>query len=253
MPSTLEVLFTPAEFAALSGRDLSQTACVVFDVFRATSTIVTALANGAAGVIPVAEISDALDIRKQEPEVLLAGEREGLRIRASQTGGIDFDLGNSPREFTPACVAGKTIVLSTTNGSRALHACARARTVLVGSFLNLRATADFLRGQPVEHLLLVCSGTHDQAAYEDILGAGALVELLWPGFVNGEIADSATVARQIYRQNEHDLSLAVKFSRNGLRLLSVPDLRDDVAWCLQRDVFSSVAGMQNGVLAKLTK
>src|SRR5450631_4116363 len=111
MPTTLEVLFTPAEFAALSDRDLSQTICVVFDVFRATSTIVTALANGAAAVIPVAEIADAVAIRRRRPEVLLAGEREGLRIRADLSGGIDFDLGNSPREFTAALIRDKTIVL----------------------------------------------------------------------------------------------------------------------------------------------
>src|SRR5581483_8625152 len=114
MPATLEVLFAPAEFAALADRDLDRTVCVVFDIFRATSTIVTALANGASAIIPVAEIPDALALRHQQPDVLLAGERDGLRIRADLTGGLDFDLGNSPREFTPERVQGKTIVLSTT-------------------------------------------------------------------------------------------------------------------------------------------
>src|SRR2546422_11748827 len=97
---TLEVLFAPAEFAALHQRDLSETACVVFDVLRATSTMVTALANGAAAIIPVAGIPEALAIRQRQPEVLLAGERDGLRIQADLTGSIAFDLGNSPREFT---------------------------------------------------------------------------------------------------------------------------------------------------------
>src|ERR1700722_6218438 len=110
MPVTLEVLFAPAEFEALSGRDLNGSVCVVFDIFRATSTIVTALANGADAVVPVAEISDALALRRQYPDVLLAGEREGLRIRRELTGSIDFDLGNSPRKFTRDHVQGKTIV-----------------------------------------------------------------------------------------------------------------------------------------------
>src|SRR5258708_28668914 len=144
MTTTLEVIFAPAEVAALPARDLGETVCVVFDIFRATSTIVTALANGAAGIIPVAEISEAIELRRQQPDVLLAGERDGFRIRADLTGGIDFDLGNSPREFTPAKIKGRTIVLSTTNGSRALRACAQAKSVLVGSFLNLDATEQYL-------------------------------------------------------------------------------------------------------------
>src|SRR5277367_1971840 len=106
MATTLEVLFAPAEFAALSGRNLSDTVCVVFDVLRATSTMITALGNGAAAIIPVAEIPEALAIRQHDTKVLLAGERNGVRIEASIAGGIPFDLGNSPREFTAAAVRG---------------------------------------------------------------------------------------------------------------------------------------------------
>src|SRR6266498_2781299 len=99
MTRSIEVLFSPAEFAALAQRDLSRTACVVLDILRATTTMMTALANGAEAIVPVAEIPEALAVKAQRPEVLLAGERDGLRIRAEHTGGIDFDLGNSPREF----------------------------------------------------------------------------------------------------------------------------------------------------------
>ena len=85
---TLEVLFTPAEFAALPQRDLRRTVCVVFDILRATSTMVTALANGAAAVLPVAEIAEALAARAHLPDALLAGERDGFRICADLTGGV---------------------------------------------------------------------------------------------------------------------------------------------------------------------
>jgi 2-phosphosulfolactate phosphatase len=250
MTTILEVLFTPAEFAALARRDLSQSVCVVFDVFRATSTIVTALAHGAAAVIPVAEIADAPVFRQRRPEVLLAGEREGLRIRAEQTGGIDFDLGNSPREFTSARVQGKTIVLSTTNGSRALRACAPARDTLAASFLNLSTTAKYLNEHPASHLLLVCSGTHDEAAYEDILGAGALVDLISERLAGEDIADSAHVAREIYLRNAQQLLAVVDHSRNGRRLMSLPDLRDDVPWCLQRDIYPLVAKLEGQAITK---
>jgi 2-phosphosulfolactate phosphatase len=247
--STLEVLFTPADFAALAGRDLSNTACVVFDVLRATSSIVAALANGAEAVIPVAEIPEALDLRRNDPSILLAGERNGLRIDASQTGGVEFDLGNSPREFTAPRVNGRTIALSTTNGSRALRACARARLVLAASFLNLQSTADYLKAHPAQSLVLICAGTFDQTALEDVLGAGTLLVSLGSHW-QGSVADSALIARQIYERNEHDLTAAVAASRNGSRLLSQPDLSEDVAYCLRRNGAPLVARMLDGKISR---
>ena len=155
----IEVILTPAELPALAKRDLRESVCVVFDVLRATSTFVTALHHGAKAVIPAGEISEALafkkaESRKQKAEtILLGGERGGVRIRAAQTGGIDFDFGNSPRECTPETVRGKTLVSTTTNGTRALRAGAGAKTVLAAAFLNLGATAEFIhkaaaRGSP---------------------------------------------------------------------------------------------------------
>src|SRR5881392_2676176 len=137
MTTSLEVLFTPADFASLEGRDLSETVCVVFDVLRATSSVITALANGTSAIIPVAEISEALTLRRKDPSILLAGERDGVRILNHLTGSIAFDLGNSPREFTRAKIAGRPIAMTTTNGTRALRACSRAWTTFIGSFLNL--------------------------------------------------------------------------------------------------------------------
>jgi 2-phosphosulfolactate phosphatase len=249
MPDNFEVLFTPAEFEALSKRDLGGSVCVVFDILRATSTIVTALTSGAAAVIPVAEISDALALRRRQLDLLLAGERDGFRIHAGLTGGVEFNFGNSPREFTADRVAGRTIVLTTTNGSRALRACAGARTALIASFLNLTATAAWLKRQIPNDLLLVCSGTHREAAYEDILGAGALADLLWTDF-GKSAADSAIVAREIYEKNRLRLLEAASGSRNGRRLLAIPELRDDVSWCLEQDRFPIVAKLNGDSVVK---
>ena len=243
MTTTLEVHFAPAEYALMAGRDLRETVCVVFDVLRATSTMVTALGNGAAGIVPLAEIPEALSLRQRRPEVLLAGERNGVRIEAHLTGGRGFDLGNSPCEFTAERVGGRTIAMTTTNGTRALRACAPAAAVLLGSFLNLRATAEFIEQQQPPHLLLVCSGTLDQTAYEDVLGAGALCDLLWPKYGGGEVADSALIARRLFRLEQNDLLAAVAQSRNGRRLMAQPDLREDVAFCVQRDLLGLVAEM----------
>lgn len=237
----LEVTFTPAEFAALRQRDLSQTVCVVFDVLRATSSMVTALASGAREIIPVCEISEAVALRQARPDLLLAGERNGLRILRAQTGSVDFDLGNSPREFTRERVAGRSLAMTTTNGTRALHACRGARRVLVGSFLNLGAVAAWLARERVENLLVVCSGTHEEAAYEDVLGAGALCDAVWEQFSRAHIADSAQLARETYQRGAADLLNAVTAANNARRLLALPDLRDDVAVCLQRDTADVLA------------
>ena len=257
----IEAILTPADLPALARRDLRGAACVVFDVLRATSAFVTALHYGANAVIPAAEISEELAFKKSEsgirnPEsVLLAGERDGLKIRAAQTGGTDFDLGNSPREFTPERVRSRTIVSTTTNGTRALHACAGAQTVLAGCFLNLGATAEFiLHLQPTE-VLLVCAGTRENRADEDVLAAGAFCEMLSVGSsrcddrtaqraVPTQISDSAEIARHAWAQSKSDLAGAVRNSENGRRLLAIPELRDDVAFCLQRDIFPLVARME---------
>lgn len=235
MQISLEVLFTPVEFEALAARDLSRSVCVVFDILRATTSMVTALANGATAVVPVAGISEALELRRHRPEALLAGERNGVRIRAEAAAGVDFDLGNSPREFTPDRVGGRTIVMTTTNGTRALRACAGARAVLVGSFLNLRATVACAQALAPSKLLAVCGGTLEQASFEDALAAGALCDLVWATFEEGQIADSALMARELFLRERDSLPAALGRSRNGRRLLGHPDLKEDVAYCGRRD------------------
>jgi 2-phosphosulfolactate phosphatase len=229
----IETILTPAELPALAQRDLRATACVVFDVLRATSTFVTALHHGAKAIIPVSEIAEALAIKKKSPEVLLGGERNGVRISAE---GIDFDLGNSPREYTPEKVRDKTIVSTTTNGTRALRACANAQIILATSFLNLTATAEFLRQKNFENALLVCAGTRENKADEDIIAAGALTELLTVrGDARPTISDSAQIALQTFIKAKPDLAATIRNTENARRLLAIPDLRDDVAFCLQID------------------
>jgi 2-phosphosulfolactate phosphatase len=250
----LEVTFTPAEFAALRQRDLSQTVCVVFDVLRATTSMVTALTNGAREIIPVCEIAEAVALRQARPDLLLAGERNGLRILRAQTGSVDFDLGNSPREFTRDRVGGRAIAMTTTNGTRALQACRGARRVLVGSFLNLGAVADWLARERVADLLVVCSGTLEEASYEDVLGAGALCDAVWEQFSGGPVADSAQVAREIYRQGSGDLLAAVQRARNARRLLALPELREDVTVCLQRATTNVLAELgADGVVRRVSE
>jgi 2-phosphosulfolactate phosphatase len=249
MESNLEVLLAPAEFAALRGQDLSEVVCVVFDILRATSSMLTALGNGASRIFPVTEISDALESRRTHPGALLAGERHGVRILGAQTGGVDFDLGNSPREFTRERVAGREIIMTTTNGTRALQACRGARRVFAGGFLNLRTLASAIQRENATRLLVICAGTFEEAAYEDTLAAGALCDLVWKQFEGGRIADSAQIARQIYVASNGNLEQAMEYSRNARRLLSNPALCQDVAFCLRRDCLEVVAELRDGAVA----
>ncbi len=241
----LESTFTPTEFEMLRQQDLSDTACVVFDVLRATSTLVTALARGAESVLPVATIEEALRCRAADAKVLLAGERNGLRITAALSGGVDFDLGNSPREYTAAIVQGRSIVTTTTNGTRAFAACRGARQVFAASFLNLDCTARHLAKLNPARVILVCAGTGEEEAFEDNLGAGALCQRLLALGRRIELTDSANSAANLFSIHDGDLEAAMQKSSNACRLLAIPELRDDVAFCLSENLYPIVVGAES--------
>ena len=237
----VSVLHTPADFAALATRCLDDTACVVFDVLRATSSIVTALSHGAEAILPVREIADALNERRRDPSLLLAGERHGLRIGASLTGDVEFDFGNSPREFLPERVRGSRIAITTTNGTRALQSCRHARWVLASSFLNLGSTTRYLRTLDASEVVIICSGTGEKSAYEDVLGAGALCSRLMQEHPASLHDDSALMARTLFDRARGDLVGAFQRSENGRRLLTLPELAADIAVCANTDTLKSVA------------
>ncbi len=149
---------------------------VVIDVLRASTTIITALAHGAAGVRPVLTVDAARTLAAgfgSGSGVLLGGERGGLRIDG-------FDLGNSPLEYSRARVAGRRIVITTTNGTAALGACTAAAEVLIGAIVNRAAVAARARELAVAHgtsdIHLVCAGTDGQVTEEDLLTAGAILD-----------------------------------------------------------------------------
>ena len=168
---------------------------VVIDVLRASTTIATALAHGAAAVRPVAGIEEARGLAAVlGAGTLLGGERGGVRIPG-------FDLGNSPLEYTPDRVAGKTIVITTTNGTAALHACREAREILVGALVNRTAVADEVRrlaGDSVP-VHLVCAGTDGEITAEDVLAAGAILDAAAAGSVEA-LDESAREAVAFFRR-----------------------------------------------------
>ncbi|MCC6354566.1 MAG: 2-phosphosulfolactate phosphatase [Verrucomicrobiae bacterium] len=218
-PPRIHVAWTPADVAALADADLSRSLCVAIDVLRATSTMTVALAHGAAAIIPAAELDEARAVHASRPGALLCGERHGLPPEG-------FDLGNSPREFTRERVAGRTIVHTTTNGTRAVRACARAHETLLGCFLNIAAVADRIRARAheVETLVLACAGTFEDFSMEDALFAGALVERL----------DGWHPVRSLWAGRTGDLETVLGRTRNGRRLKELA-LEEDIAFCAQTD------------------
>jgi 2-phosphosulfolactate phosphatase len=168
----VDVLLTPGEVtpAHVTGRVV-----VVLDILRASTSIVTALRGGARAVIPFVATEDAVRTAKQyaRGEVLLAGERNMVAIPG-------FDLGNSPREFTPERVKGHTVLLTTTNGTRALLSVEDAHEVLVAGFANCAATVEYLRTHLISgrDVTVLCAGTDGAFSLEDATCAGRIVRLL---------------------------------------------------------------------------
>ncbi len=226
----------PAEIALLPQRDLSATTCVVFDVLRATSSMVTALAHGAAEIHPVRTVGEALKLKTQIPDALLGGERFGERIEG-------FDVGNSPFEYRD--LAGRTIISTTTNGTVALRAVEHADRVLVGALLNLDVIAEELRRQTPRRVLLACAGTFEDFALEDAYAAGLLISRL----EDNVLTDAALAALLIAKVYPGPLP-ALRSARNG-RALAAKGRGAEVEWCARVSAFKIVGQMQAGVIRSL--
>jgi len=161
--NTIEVCIVPS---LLKSFDASDKAIVIVDIFRATSIICTLFMNGAEQVIPVESLEIAKEYKNKG--FLVAAERNGKKI--------DFaDFGNSPFEFSPEKIKGKTIVYSTTNGTQTIHLCKENDNVLIASFLNLSAVAEYLNKLNM-NVIILCSGWEGDFCLEDTVFAGALIE-----------------------------------------------------------------------------
>lgn len=156
---------------AVKKNEIKDKAVIVIDVLRATSVMITALHNGAKEIIPSPSIKESYKLSKNfnSVNILLCGERDAKKIEG-------FDLGNSPLEFTPGKVKGKTIIQTTTNGTKALHACQKANQILVAAFLNVNAVVQKVKD--FNELHLVCSGTNGKFSLDDGICAALIVEKL---------------------------------------------------------------------------
>jgi 2-phosphosulfolactate phosphatase len=214
----------------------------VIDVLRATTTIAVALANGAAGVIPVAEPEDAIALghRLGRDRVLFCGERNAERIDG-------FDLSNSPWSFGPEIVAGKTLIMTTSNGTRALRAVATAASVRAAALVNRLAVADALAHETGD-ITIVCAGNAESFALEDAIGAGALVDTLLTLVGDVELKDGARAAALLFRCVSSRLAEAIASSDHA-QDLSRKGFPSDVTRCAALDTLGVVPTLRDGILS----
>jgi 2-phosphosulfolactate phosphatase len=237
MTNRLHVCLSPA---LLSLYNVEEYVVVIVDIFRATSSICYGIGNGAEAIIPVAEVDECLAYRDKETGFLLAAERNGEVVSG-------FDFGNSPFSYTKEKVAGKTIVLTTTNGTHALHLSRKAKKVVIGSFLNLTALCNWLKTQN-ENILLVCAGWKHNFNLEDTLFAGAVVEQLKAG--NYKTDDSAIAANDLYQLGKHDLNAYLAKTSHSERLKKL-GIEADIAFCLNVDITTAIPVLEGERLIKL--
>ncbi len=235
---TLDILPT-AQSAA--GYDFGGGVAVVIDVLRATSVITVALGNGATGVVPASTVEDALAIaaRMGRGNVVLGGERHADLIPG-------FDLGNSPQAYTRGRVGGKTVVLTTTNGTLALRNAADANIVIVASMLNYRAAARLAHSQGVEaKTAIVCSGNYGLPTLEDNLCAALMAKELETVADVAYASDHAISVRMMAEAYSPDGTEWFRQARHYNRLIE-KGYGDDIEVCLRHVGTSDCVGVMEG-------
>lgn len=213
---------------------------VIIDIFRATSSICYGIDNGAEAIIPVAEVEECLAYQEICPQYLLAAERNGEVVAG-------FDFGNSPFSYTEDKVKGKTVVLTTTNGTHALHLSRNAKKVVIGSFLNLSAVTEWLKAQH-DDVLLVCAGWKNNFNLEDTMFAGAVADQLIPAGFTPD--DAAIAAFDLYQLAKNDLGGYLKKTSHSERLKKL-GIEKDIAFCLQVDIAGAIPVLDGERLVKL--
>lgn len=232
-------------FGKQTDAQLTDTTVIVVDVLRATSTIISALNGGAIKVVPTVDAGDAVALasRLGSRECVLGGERGGVKING-------FDLGNSPKEYLSRTVKNKTVIVSTTNGTGALHSVKSADMVLLGSMINRTAVAKKAASEG-NAILIVCSGTDGQPSADDLITAGALIDAV-RGFADikdGELTDIALICENLYH-NWKDGSFRLESIFHVKRLMGL-GFEEDIKFCFTPDSTDTVPVYRDGVIVKI--
>lgn len=234
-PRKLEVCLTPA---LLQHYDIHESIVVVIDIFRATSSICYGIENGAEAIIPVATVESCESYR--HTDFLLAAERNGEVVSG-------FDFGNSPFAYAKEKVMGKTVVLTTTNGTHAINESRESHQIVIGSFLNLTSICNWLKTQKHD-ILLLCSGWKNNFNLEDTLFAGAVVhQLKVEGY---KLDDAAIAAEDLYVAGKDDLNQYLEKTSHSERLKKL-GIEEDIRFCLNVDITTAIPVLEGDRLVKM--
>jgi 2-phosphosulfolactate phosphatase len=210
---------------------------VVVDIFRATSCMVTAFGHGVQNIIPVAKVDQCK--LYQTLGYLAAAERDAHKVEG-------FDLDNSPFSYMGENIAGKTIAMTTTNGTLAITKSKTAQKVVVGAFLNLDTVANYLRSQPY-NVIILCAGWKGKPNMEDSLFAGALIETLKDEYLIDD--DTTLIAQKLYNLKRNNLEIAVANSSHVRRLQKL-GIEKDIAFCLTKNQYDVLPVLNGDMLEK---
>jgi 2-phosphosulfolactate phosphatase len=234
---TLEVCYSPVSYPLFHKDDAI---VVVIDILRATSAMCTAFHFGAAGIIPVATVEEAL--KYKERGYLAAAERNAMIVDG-------FDFGNSPYSYMTDSINGKTIAITTTNGTQAIDVARNAAVVAIGSFLNFSVLCDWLEKQEKD-IVLLCAGWKNRFNLEDTLFAGAVARRLLETLKFENACDSTLTATLLYEKAEKDLYGFLGESSHRKRLEKL-DLERDIKYCLQMDRCPVIPVLQGTTLKNI--
>ena len=218
--------------------DVKNKIVVVVDILRATSCMTTGLAYGVKAIKPFANLEECRQMKSEG--YFIAGERNGDKVEG-------FDLGNSPFDYMDPELKGKNIAVTTTNGTVAIEQSQEASQIVIGSFLNISAVAEYLKEQENDALIL-CAGWKGKVNMEDSLFAGALVEKLQNDFANE--CDAPLLVQAAYQDMSHNLLALVQSSSHAKRLHKL-NIYEDIEYCLKTDLYNIVPVLKDGEIVLL--
>ncbi|MGH4119000.1 2-phosphosulfolactate phosphatase family protein [Clostridium sp.] len=211
---------------------------IVIDMLRATSVIITALNNGCKGVIPVLTVEDAADIVKNSKVgFMLGGERNALKIEG-------FHYSNSPLEYTRDTIEGKTLVMTTTNGTKAIKGCVGASNILIGAMLNAKAAAKRII-ELKNDVVIVNAGTYGEFSIDDFLCSGYIINCVLKE-IEADLSDIAVTSHYIYENNE-DIYSFIKYASHYKKIMEL-GLEADLDYCCRKDIIDNVPEYMNGII-----